>query len=65
MAIRFRCNKCGSKITVKDEMAGKGVKCPDHGGVITVPVPAEEDEEDTPPPNRSPAATTKKAAPPA
>jgi DNA-directed RNA polymerase subunit RPC12/RpoP len=35
--IKFSCNKCGHKIGVKDEMAGKRGKCPECSSIIVVP----------------------------
>jgi DNA-directed RNA polymerase subunit RPC12/RpoP len=35
--IKFSCNKCGHKLGVEDEMAGKRGKCPGCGRVIVVP----------------------------
>jgi hypothetical protein len=50
MAISLTC-ECGKKISVKDELAGKRVKCPDCQTVLDVPSPkgasaAEEFDED-------------------
>ena len=36
--IRFQCEHCGHKISVQDKHAGKRVKCPKCGSVVTVPV---------------------------
>jgi hypothetical protein len=36
MAINLTC-QCGKKLAVKEEMAGKKVKCPGCGSVLTVP----------------------------
>ena len=41
--IKFRCELCEKKIGVPDEYAGKHVKCPGCGEVVTVPEP-EVDE---------------------
>ena len=38
MPIRLKC-QCGKALAVKDEMAGKAVKCPGCGQVIRVPAP--------------------------
>jgi hypothetical protein len=38
MPIRLKCS-CGKVLSVKDELAGKGVKCPGCQKVIRVPVP--------------------------
>ncbi len=39
MSIRVSCNGCGKELKVRDEAAGKRVKCPDCGGVIAIPEP--------------------------
>jgi hypothetical protein len=44
MPIPFRC-ACGRSLRVKDELAGRKVKCPECGGVLIVPRPAPEEEE--------------------
>ncbi len=36
---------CGKKVKVRDEMAGKKVKCPTCGGIIPVPKPEPPEEE--------------------
>jgi hypothetical protein len=45
MAIKVRCANasCGREFSLKDELAGKRVKCPNCGSVIAVPA-AEEEE---------------------
>jgi hypothetical protein len=45
MPIPFRC-ACGRSLRVKDELAGRKVKCPECGGVLTVPRPDREEEEE-------------------
>lgn len=37
MAIEFRCENCDKKLKVKDELAGKRIKCPDCGSPTGVP----------------------------
>lgn len=37
MAIKFHCEGCGRRIGVKDELAGKKVKCPGCGNALRVP----------------------------
>jgi hypothetical protein len=44
MAIEARCGKCKKKVKVKDELAGKKIKCPGCGAAIAIPA-AEEAEE--------------------
>lgn len=36
MAIEFRCSKCNKKLKVKDELAGKKIKCPSCQEAIVV-----------------------------
>ena len=61
MPIPLKC-PCGKKLQVKDELAGRRVKCPACGGAITVPAPEPEFEvvEDEP----APAAKARKNDPP-
>ena len=42
MSIKISCESCFKELKVRDDAAGKRVKCPDCGGVIRVPVPEEE-----------------------
>ena len=35
--IAFVCPKCGQKLPVKDEVAGKRAKCPHCAAVLTIP----------------------------
>lgn len=37
MAIEFRCAQCDKKLKVKDELAGKKIKCPGCGEATAVP----------------------------
>lgn len=46
MAIPFECTGCGKKLKVKDESAGKRIKCPECQAVLTVPKPESVDAED-------------------
>ncbi len=39
MSIRIECS-CGKKLAIKEEMAGRRVKCPGCAGVLTVPKPS-------------------------
>lgn len=64
MTIRVKC-KCGKQLAVKDEAAGRRVKCPQCQQPVLVPEPAEEsdaaddewddagEEEEAAPPRRS------------
>jgi hypothetical protein len=42
MPISVKCHGCDTKLKAPDKCAGKKVKCPKCGGVISVPVPEEE-----------------------
>jgi hypothetical protein len=59
MPITFSCS-CGKRLSVKDEFAGRRVKCPACGGVCTAPAaePAFEviEEVEAPPPVPAPRA---------
>lgn len=44
MAISFACPSCEHRLKVRDELAGRKVKCPSCGGGVLVPV-GEEDED--------------------
>lgn len=48
MAIEFRCSQCDKKLKVKDELAGKKIKCPGCGDATAVPAAktAEKQELD-------------------
>lgn len=37
MSIEFRCEKCNKKLKVKDELAGKKIKCPECGSPVKIP----------------------------
>jgi hypothetical protein len=45
MTISFSCPSCEHSLKVKDELAGRKVKCPSCGGGVAVPA-GEEDEEE-------------------
>lgn len=36
MSVRLECS-CGKKLSIKDEMAGRRIKCPACGAVLTIP----------------------------
>jgi phage FluMu protein Com len=40
MSIRYKCEKCGSTLNIKDELAGSAGKCPKCKSAFTVPTPA-------------------------
>lgn len=60
MPIRVSC-ACGKQLTVKDELAGKAVKCPGCQKALRVPAPAGKTAATRPAAAR-PAATTRPAA---
>ena len=45
MAIEARCAKCSKKLKVKDELAGKKIKCPECGAIVAIPAPAAGKQE--------------------
>jgi hypothetical protein len=58
MPITFDCS-CGKRLRVKDELAGRRVKCPACAGAVTVPAPPAEPafevvEDDEPAPTPAP-----------
>ena len=46
MAISLECTGCSKKLKVKDEAAGKRIKCPECQAVLTVPKPESAGDED-------------------
>lgn len=46
MAIEFRCEKCQKKFKVKDELAGKKIKCPGCKEPTTVPAGKQKPVEE-------------------
>ena len=58
MPIRLTCPSCSATLSVKDEHAGRAVKCPKCGGIIPAAQPAAPSAADPPPP------PTTEAAPP-
>lgn len=64
MGISLGCEECGKEYRIKDELAGKRIKCKECGAVITIPsleVEEIEDEDDEPleAPLRRPAKSSK------
>ncbi len=57
MPIEFSCGECDRPIRVKDELAGKRIKCPGCSEAVTVP------EEDAPPPPKKSGLRAAPAAP--
>jgi phage FluMu protein Com len=43
MPITFSCNSCNKKLRVKDELAGRKVKCPGCATVLQVPATSTEE----------------------
>jgi hypothetical protein len=61
--IRFQCDHCGRRLRANDGTAGKQLRCPGCGAVITIPA-AESGFKVMPPvPAPSPAATVPRTAP--
>ncbi|MBY0228146.1 MAG: hypothetical protein K2W96_02580 [Gemmataceae bacterium] len=52
MSIEFSCPECDRSLKVKDELAGRRVKCPGCQSALTVPA---EEEDEAPPPKKKPA----------
>ena len=48
--IAHSCPKCDKQLRLRDDLAGKKIKCPDCGKVLTIPEP----DEDEAPPRKSP-----------
>jgi len=46
MPISFECTGCGKKLKIKDESAGKRIKCPECQAVLNAPKPQKKDEDD-------------------
>ncbi len=42
MTIRFQCSNCQASLKVKDELAGRRVRCKACNSVITIPQPADD-----------------------
>ncbi len=53
MAIQFSCNSCDNKLQVRDELAGRKVKCPKCGKVLAAPKGKEEAVATGPNPKRA------------
>jgi len=66
MPIEMSCT-CGKALTLRDELAGKLIRCPSCAGTIEVPLPAVEVVEEIaagPPPLPRPGGTSVAAGPP-
>lgn len=46
MPIALDCRSCGRELKLKDELAGKKVKCPECEKVLTVPGPDDEEVDE-------------------
>lgn len=46
MAIEFRCENCDKKLKVKDELAGKRIKCPGCSSPTAVPAAKKEGNQE-------------------
>jgi len=55
LMIPLTCDHCEKKLRLRDELAGKRIKCPGCGGVLTVPLLESDDE--APPPKKEAAFT--------
>lgn len=47
MSIKVSCDSCGKQLKVRDEAAGKRVKCPDCGSVVQIPEPDDVMDAET------------------
>ncbi len=61
MPIAFGCHQCGKQLQARDEFAGRRLKCPGCGTILTIPggaaaAPPPMLQESPPPPPSSPAA---------
>jgi hypothetical protein len=48
--IPLTCDHCDKNLRLRDELAGKRIKCPGCGKALNVPLPGEDEEEEAPPP---------------
>ena len=58
MSIAVQCGSCKKRMTAKDKLAGRKVKCPQCGAVVAIPKPASAPTAASP----KPAPATKRAA---
>src|SRR5262245_16818662 len=49
MPIDVQCEDCGKKLRLRDDLAGKRIKCPGCGEALTVPAMLEEIEDEPAP----------------
>jgi DNA-directed RNA polymerase subunit RPC12/RpoP len=45
MSLSVTCSDCDKSLKVKDELAGKKIRCPGCSSVIAIPKPASDDDE--------------------
>jgi phage FluMu protein Com len=62
MAILLRCSGCNASLKVKDELAGRKIKCPKCAVVVAVAAPAATHPESEPPAPRPASATAARRA---
>ena len=55
--IPLTCDHCDKNLRLRDELAGRRIKCPGCGGVLTVPL-LDNDDDDAPPPKKKEVAFT-------
>lgn len=69
MAIAFRCGECKKRLKVKDEHAGRRIKCPECSARVEVPAASAEEpgdepeDEPAPAPKRTRGDTARRARP--
>ena len=62
--IKFNCGECRQSLHVKDEAAGKKVKCPKCGAICTIPAVQPSDPSRVPPAASAAAEAGQPTAPP-
>src|SRR5438094_511236 len=61
--IQLTCDHCEKNLRLRDELAGRRIKCPGCGGTLTVPLLDEQGDDMPPPKKKEPAFTPVKPAP--
>jgi hypothetical protein len=46
MSLTVTCPDCDKSLKVKDEFAGRKIRCPGCSGVVTIPQPSKSDDDD-------------------
>ena len=67
MSLSITCSHCERKLNLRDELAGKKVRCPDCSEVISIPAqsqPSLDDDEPAPPRRMPPRIKRSEPAPP-